>query len=266
MRSLEVTPCAPLQPFVRLLWLLEIDDPAESSPPQRIAPDGLVELVFHYRAPMVCRFDGEDFQRQARCVAISQTSRFLEFQATQATGLISVRFQPWGAYHFFRQPVSEFADRQIPCTELWGQAALETEERIAEAETARDRIAIVERFLLEMVTQHRKADIEPVVRTVWQHRGRISIPEICDELGIGERTLQRVCGRSLGMPPKRFVRLSRFLNACARLRSPDQTLTEIGLDCGYFDQSHFISEFRSFSGMTPRQFVQEESLSFLETD
>lgn len=266
MRSVEFVPSPPLRQYVRLFWLLESGTEIATAPPQRIAPDGLVELVFHYRSPMQCRYDGEEFQKQPRSSVISQTDRFLEFRATGATGLISVRFQPWGAYHFFNDPVSAFADRLVAADSLWGAESGELEERLNQAVTDRQRIRLLEQFLMKQLAANHKPDVEPAIRTVWKRRGQISVREICADLGVGERTAERVFSRATGMPPKRFARLSRFLNACAQLRKRGRSsFTEVGLACGYYDQAHFISDFKSYSGMTPGKFVEAENLSFLET-
>ncbi len=267
MRFREVAPCPALGPYVRLYWLLELDDPLVFGPPERVGPDGLLELVFHYGEPMACRFDGERFERQPRSVAISQTRRFLEFKPEGKSGLLSVRFQPWGACHFLHPPLSAIADRQTPLEALWGAAAIELEERLAEAYGDHAKISLVEDFLLAQLQRNHRADIEPLVRAIWDRGGQISIPQFCQELGIGERRLQRTFEACLGTNPKRFARLSRFLHSCSLLRAGmGLDLTETGLICGYYDQSHFISEFRAFSGMTPGEFVSGGNLSFLELD
>lgn len=267
MRSVELLPCASLRPYVRLIWLFEIDDPLEFGAPERVTPDGIVELVFHYRTPVHCRYANEEFAPQARSAAVSQTRRYLEFRPEQASGLITVRFQPWGAYHFFRAPVAEFSDRQLPCEALWGRHALEIEDRLAEAPSDEARVALVENFLLSQLARHRKKDIEPLVRTVWNHRGQVTVPDLCRELGVSERSLQRWFARGLGASPKQFARLARFLHACRLIRGGyGGNLTEVGLACGYYDQSHFISDFKSCAGMTPRQFRGNPGVSFLETN
>jgi len=265
LRSRELIPCEPLRLYVRLIWLLELDDPASFGPPERIGPDGLLELVFHYRTPLACRYDGEKFERQPRSVAVSQTRRFLEIRPEGASGLVSVRFHPWGAYHFFPVPVSELADRQAPTDVLWGRAAVELEERLAEADGDQARVALVEQFLLAQLRRHRKDDVEPLVRAVWSRRGRVAVPALCRDLGVGERRLQRTFAAALGTTPKHFARLARFLHACSLLRGGHKRgLADVALACGYYDQSHFTAEFRAFSGLTPRQFVQTANVSFLE--
>lgn len=267
IRSREMAPCPALQPYVRLFWLLELDNAGDFGPPQRVSPDGLLELVFHYRTPMACRYDGERFDRQPRSVAISQTRRFLEFKPVARSGFVSVRFQPWGACHFLNLPLSEIADRQTPLEALWGPTALELEERLAETSGDRAKVTLVERLLLDQLKRHHKADVEPLVRAIWSRRGQISVPKLCRDLGVGERWLQRTFATALGTSPKRFARLSRFLHACSLLQSRHGlALTEAGLICGYYDQSHFISEFKEFSGLTPGEFVETANLSFLEVD
>ncbi len=267
MRQLELTPCEALRPYVRLIWLLELDDPATFGPPERIAPDGVVETVFHYRTPLACRYDGEAFVTQERCVAVSQTRRFVEIRPRGAVGLVSVRFQPWGAYHFFSLPVSELADLQIAAEHLWGGAVRELEEQLVEASGDQERVALVESFLLARLRTHRKKDIEPLVRAVWQSGGQLGIVRLCRQLGVGERWLERTFADALGTTPKGFSRLSRFLHACNLLRRcSEPTLTRVALACGYYDQSHFIADFKAFSGLTPGAFAGAGGVSFLEID
>lgn len=268
MHSLELLPCPQLRPYIRLIWVMELDEPADFGPPERITPDGLLEVVFHYRTPVACRYDGEDFVPQPRSVAISQTRRFLEIQPRGPTGFVSVRFHPWGAYHFFRLPLSEVADLQVATEHLWTRAATrELEERLTDAGGDRERVILVEDFLLARLRRHQKADVEPLVRAVWRRRGRVAVTRLRRELGVGERWLERKFATALGTTPKGFARLARFLHACSLLRNGrEPTLTDVGLACGFYDQSHFIADFKAFSGMTPRAFLEAAGVSFFEID
>lgn len=267
MYSRELLPRPELRPYVRLLWVLELDEPADFGPAERITPDGVLEAVFHYRTPFDSRHAGEDFAPQPRSVAISQTRRFIEIRPRGSIGLILVRFQPWGAYHLFRLPISELADLEVAAEHLWGRSVVDLEERLALATAEHERVDLVEDFLLARLLRHHKANVEPLVRAVWAPRGQVAIADLCGELGVGERWLQRTFAASLGTTPKGFARLSRFLHACSLLRSGQQlSLADVGLACGYYDQSHFIADFKAFSGLTPRAFMASSGVSFLEID
>ncbi len=261
----EFLPSPRLSPYVKLIWCLELDSPGDFGPPERIAPDSIVEMIFHYRVPMAVRFAGEAYVVQPRSSVISQTRRFVEILPRGPTGLISIRFRPGGGYHFFRAPVSAFSDRLTLAEDLWGDRANEIEERLAGAADIRERVDLVEQFLLRLLREHEKADVAPLVRMVWNRKGQVRVAQLCRELGLTEKGMERIFTAALGMPPKRFARLTRFLHACTTLRRGiPGTLTQAGYDCGYYDQAHFIGDFKAFSGMTPGEFSASRSLSFLE--
>ena len=228
-------------------------------------PDGIVEIVFPYRAPFDLRFAGEPFRTQARSFAISQTKRFVEIRPAQPAGFLSVRFHPWGAYHFFDLPVSVFADRAIGTTELWGAEAAEIEERLATAASAEHRVAQLQQFLLRRLHLHAKRDIRPLVGAVWAGRGRRRVADLCRETGVTERTLERTFRSALGVSPKHFARLTRFLCACDHLAHGDwTTLGEVAHAVGFYDQAHFNADFRAFAGTTPAGFLGHDHVAYLE--
>ena len=262
----EFTPSTILRPYVQLIWSMELDGPIDFGPPERIAPDGIVELVLHYREPVAVRYAGEDFERPPRSSVVSQTRRYIEIVPTGPTGFVSVRFLPWGAYHLLAHPVSAFRDRVIAAADLW-TGVTELEDRVAAAPDVERRVSLVERFLIERLRRHHKQDVEPLLRAVWEAGGRVRIARFCRELGLTERTAERTFGAVVGMPPKSFARLVRFLRTCAAIRRGGwETLTEVAHDRGYYDQAHLIGDFRSFAGMTPREFATGGGLSFLELE
>ena len=81
-------------------------------------------------------------------------------------------------------------------------------------------------------------------------RGDASVAAVARALGLSERQLERRVLLRIGLPPKRLARLLRFERAVA-LANATASLTETALAAGYADQSHFIREFRRFSGATP---------------
>ncbi|HSR42398.1 MAG TPA: helix-turn-helix transcriptional regulator [Longimicrobiales bacterium] len=267
MKYLELPPPRPLRPYVRLIWCLELDTPGEFGPPERIAPDGIVELVFHYRDEISVRFAGEEFGPQPRSSLVCQTRRYVEICPRRATGLVSVRFRPWGALHFLPMPVSELADRVVPAEDVWGRAVLDLEERLAAARGLEERVSWVQRFLLERLRPQRERQVVAAVRAVWRHRGDVRATELSRELGVSTRTAQRLFQAAVGMPPKSYSRLVRFLHACAVLRGGDwSSLTDVGYACGYYDQAHFIADFKDLAGMTPGELVDARAFSFLSLE
>ncbi|MCA9759152.1 MAG: AraC family transcriptional regulator [Candidatus Eisenbacteria bacterium] len=90
-------------------------------------------------------------------------------------------------------------------------------------------------------------------------RGRIAIPELAERVETSPRSLQRWSRTTLGLTPKRYAMIVRFHSTVRLLRRcpPDRWL-DAALGLGYYDQSHFIAEFRRFSGQSPTQFFRRE--------
>jgi AraC-like DNA-binding protein len=258
-----------LAPYVRLIWTLEVDHPAAFGAPERIVPDGIVEVVFHYGTPFDQRVGQGAFVRQPRTLVVSQTRRFIEIRPPGAGGFVSVRFHPWGACHFFGVPVRAFADSTVCASDLWGREALIVEERINTVRTAAERSRLVQTFLRRLLRRHHKGSVEGLVRTVGalSSNRRVHVRMVSREVGMSERTLERTFTSALGMPPKQFARLQRFLHTCHLLRHGTwATLAEVAQAAGYYDQPHCINEFQAFAGMTPRAFVASENVAFLDIE
>ena len=257
-----------LQPYVRLIWLLECDGPSLFGGPERIVADGVVEAIFHYRTPFKMRFADAEAAAQPVSLLVSQTRRFVEIEPAGAGGFVAVRFQPWGAHQFLPVPMLDVADRATAAEEVWFRPDVrEIEERIGTAATDQERVDALQEFLLRRLDTHRKPDVSGLVRALWRTPPPVRIDRIADSLGIGQRRLERTFETGLGMTPKHLTRLARFLRACRRLReTPDARLTGVAYDAGFYDQAHFIHEFRAFAGMTPGEFAADARVSALEVE
>lgn len=257
-----------LAPYVRLIWMLECDGPALFGGPERIVADGVVEAIFHYRTPFRMRFAHAEAARQPISLLVSQTRRFVEIEPAGAGGFIAVRFHPWGAHQFLPVPMLDVADRATPADEAWRRPDVrEIEERIGTAATDEERVNAVQAFLLRHLEKHRRPDVSGLVRTLWRTPPPVRIDRIAESLGVGQRRLERTFESHLGMTPKHLTRLTRFLRACRRLRNaPDARLTGVAYDAGFYDQAHFIHEFRAFAGMTPGKFAANARVSALDVE
>jgi len=262
----EFRPHPRLARDVKLIWTLELDVPMGRAEVERILPDGLVEAVFHFGEPYWMRRDGERFQRQPSSFAVSQTRRFLEIRPAGRSGFVAIRFYPWGARRFFGLPLSDFADSHLPAEELWGRAAEELVEKLAEDRSSEERVARVESFLLERFDDSPPDVVDGGARLIWAHRGQLTVRALSRRLGVGERLLERKFRASAGASPKRLIRLARFLSVCHELRRHPKSLAELAHGAGYHDQAHFIKECREFSGVTPGQLMRRPSVTFLEPD
>lgn len=265
MRSYELHP--QLESNIQLIWSMELDEAAIAGAPEHVVPDGIVEVVFHYGTPFAMRRPGEPFSSQAQSFAVSQTRRFLEMKPIGPSGFVSIRFFPWGVRPYIDVPVESFADDAVAVRHLWGRAGEELEERMRAAPSVAERVAIVQAFLVDRQRRGSTATDEPLIRAVVDRRGRVRVRDLAAELGFSERQLERRFRNTVGVPPKHFARICRFLETCRLLSAPGTTtVAEVALAAGYADQAHLHHEFVSFSGLTPAAFGRARGVCFLDLD
>lgn len=167
---------------------------------------------------------------------------------------MGVTFRPGGTAPFFRLPAHELCDADIPLEFLWDRArAARLREQLLAAATPAATLDILEHTMAQ-TWQSRTVDpaIAFALDAFDAGSQTVNIPAVADRIGLSPKRLVERFKAAVGMPPKRYCRILRFQRALVctqRGRSLDWT--RIALDCGYFDQAHFIHDFRAFSGITP---------------
>ncbi len=188
------------------------------------------------------------------------TERFIRTLEGRGRAL-GVKFHPGGFRPFWRGPVSELADRVLPLGETFGPEglALETEVlRLGDDEAA--AVACAETFLLERLPQPdpQARLARELVRRILEDPGLQRVEALAEAAGVGLRSLQRLFSEYVGVSPKWVIRRYRLHEAVERLdagETPD--LAALALDLGYFDQAHFIHDFKTLLGRTPAAYARE---------
>jgi AraC-like DNA-binding protein len=171
---------------------------------------------------------------------------------------MQINVSPPAAYMLFEQPLDALANTTVPLEDALGEASLP--ERLHEAGGWSARFHLLDRLLSE-----RLAEAAPARReVVWawgrlcSAHGNVRIAELADELGWSRRRLVARFREQVGLPPKAAARMLRFEHARALAESAAQPdWARIALECGYYDQSHLINEFRAVTGQTPVTFFQD---------
>lgn len=170
----------------------------------------------------------------------------------------SIRFLPGYVEPFFKLPANEFTEFEIPAESVLPHAA-ELLERVASAATFDGRVQAFTDFCLRHYL--RELNVPDLVRyaanRIIQSRGAAQIGELASDAGYSTRYLLNLFQRYMGVPPKLFSRIIRFQFAIDELSQLGEVdaLGKI-LDLGYFDQNHFIKEFKEFGAETPRKYLR----------
>jgi AraC-like DNA-binding protein len=164
-------------------------------------------------------------------------------------------------------PVDELADKHVDLKAIWGTSADELRERLCAAETSRTRFELLEKWLTRHLFRRpeRHGAVRFALNAFTSQTPAINVRQAARETGFSQRHFIELFRREVGIPPKLFCRIRRFQQALELLRkdaAPNWAL--LAAECGYFDQSHFISDFRAFSGLTPTEYLKQRSEQTLQ--
>jgi AraC-like DNA-binding protein len=171
---------------------------------------------------------------------------------------IQVNFTPIGARLFFQLPLSELSNRTLGLDELYGDHAARVVEALAEAGDWDRRFDLLEGLIARRIGSAKppRGEIQRAWRLMQEASGRLEIGGLASDLGWSHKHLIAQFRDQLGAPPKLLGRVLRLQRAIKLIGQSDQPRwVELAFDCGYFDQSHMIREFRHLAGCTPEEYL-----------
>lgn len=245
-----------LAAFIKCYWTLE-SHKKETPEKQTIVPDGCMEMIFHYGDLYKQYLDNGNSIIQPRCFVIGQLTRPIEIEPTGETGIFSVRFHPEGFLPFTTIPIKEMENTAVSLEKLFGKDGQEIEQQIINANSISERIKLIEVFLLDRLSDIETIDriVRSTVETIITANGKFSVNELSKLTQVNRRQLLRKFSSAIGLSPKQLSRTFR-LQAALKMLLNDQfsSLAELAYENEYYDQAHFIKEFKEFTGSTPKEF------------
>lgn len=252
-----------LAPLIDCYWTLEV--PAAPDPvKQRIIPDGLIELAFILGDDIKRYTTQSEYILQPRAMVLGQTMAPFYIEPVGAVNTFAIRFYPYGFAAFTNVPIKDLADRETPLALLFGdRVAAELEQKIAAAENVEQRIAIMEDFLLARLTAPAAIDqlVKSTVDAIYASGGGAAIKSILKDSPAERRRLERKFVKLIGISPKQLGKVIRLQAALKQMLGEQAaSLTRIAHESEYYDQAHFIKDFKEFTGVNPGDFLDNEHM------
>ncbi len=228
-------------------------------------PDGAVELVINLYEDRLSIVDRCQPSRVEYCrgsLICGPHSEFDLIDTTDQQAIMGVHFKPGGAFPFFPFPASELHNLMAPLDCLWGTAADDLRVRLLEADTPQAKFHILEQYLLARIV--RRWERHPAVAFALKElRHKHTISDVTEQIGLSAKRFIQVFQDEVGLTPKLYCRVRRFQKVLGLIEGQREVeWTDVALTCGYFDQAHFIHDFRAFSGLNPTAYLAQRGDHF----
>lgn len=226
----------------------------ETAGEYQVYPSAGLVVGFQYRGEL--SIIGEKKENKLNTAGISGLSAtYKNFRNSAGIGTILIYFTEIGFSCFTAHPAHELFNLSISLEDVFDKEKVrETEERLALADTDKQRIEIVEHFLLSQLKdiQMDRLIVE-AVKMIYASKGTIRISELNERLFISQSPFEKRFRKLVGTTPKKFASIIRFNTVLKELKT-EKSLTDICYENHFFDQAHFIKEFKQFTGDTPENF------------
>lgn len=245
-----------LQPYIRSVSTIENAGGSSSSCTFRVIPDTCVEIYFAYNGQPIATIGTKTQFDSSRSFISSRMKAYMDVQLPQNCGTIAVCFHPGVAFRFFNLPMKELTDNNILLSDIWGNKINELEENISVFSSHEERVMAVQTFILNLIQQEpdNKNAYEYCLGQINLFKGHMSLKVLSQKTNMSQRQMGRHFNTFLGLSPKEFSRITRFLWSMENSqKNPAKSFTQIAYECGYFDQAHFIRDCKEFTGMTPKE-------------
>ncbi|MBO0780324.1 MAG: helix-turn-helix domain-containing protein [Ktedonobacteraceae bacterium] len=255
-------PSFPLSASIEAFCFYE-GDTSQAPRKERCLPNGQVAMVINLGHDTL-RVAHLPYADQFQCfhggVLTGAFSQFSVIDTTTMVTTLSICFKPGGARLFLPMPAASLTNQVVDLSCIFGTAACDLREQLQVASTNDERVRILERFLRERACWEQA--LHPAVRfalTSFQNGNeRRSISEVTIQLGMSHKRFISLFEEAVGLTPKAFCRVQRFQEVLRLIENGQQiSWADFALDCGYFDQAHFIHDFQAFSGLTPQAYLAQ---------
>ncbi len=216
----------------------------------RVLPDGSIDFVFDLDTG------------SARVVGPMRSAQVLELPAT--TSLFGVRFVPGAGSAFIDAEAKALLDVDAPLSELTRAGSFHLAERVAEAETDRERAELVTKFLCNTAFRLRPLDARVQSAVARLARPAYAVSRVAADIGIGERQLERLFRERVGVAPKLYARIARLQRALL-LAGRGGNNAGLALHAGYADESHLARDVRELAGVTPGELFPSRNVGFVQS-
>lgn len=256
-----IEPTGILKKYIKNYCIVEINNSMDYMPCERVFPHGNVTLVFHYGSPSKFKEKKSNEYIESNLVICGQQTRYYDLSLSGKTGMILIIFKPHGVKPFLNLPINDLQNKNLSMSDLIKNEAIELEDKLINSKNNNQRITHLENFLLKRIIISKDFErVEHAIKIIENSKGQIKTQVIAQEVCLGIKQFERIFSKHVGLNPKKFTSIVRFQNVIRmKMNDKNANMYQLAFDNGYYDQSHFIHDFKNLTGLSPRDFFHDRN-------
>ncbi len=228
------------------------DDEAIATQHIHVLPDTCVELFINYTHTPLAIIDNKLHHQS---IITARMNRATTVQMRKGAGCLAICFYPGMAYPFFKTPMQALSNTTVALTAIWGQMAVTLADQLSGLPNHETRALKVQQYLIQqLAASQMDLQVSYCLNQIQQSGGTVTVHKLTTALGLSQRQLSRKFQENVGLSPKAYLKVSRFVQSLQLLkRYPQRSLTTIAYQSGYYDQAHFIHDYKTYTGHLPSE-------------
>lgn len=253
-------PSNELRPFIQCYWFLRTNKPST----QKLIADGGVGIVFNFGTAFL-NTTPISFDMNHQIILTGPKIEAFNVQLDLDLDAIGVRFLPGGAYPFLKNKIQLDINYTLPLCEKHLPNVDKLYSSLQQSNQTKHKITLLDSYFIELLGNLKNIpDLwsYKVVDIMKRYNGTQTTDELAKIFSLSKKQFERRLKKETGFSPKQLSRILRIQKARSLIKTKgDRSLTDISYDCDYFDQSHFIHDFKFFTQETPKEYLNRKQLS-----
>jgi AraC-like DNA-binding protein len=264
MKLQHFKPDPQLKGYIGKIWVFESSGRVPSEDMKLIVPNGMAKITIPFRNGVSGR-NKEVYnlskESQITLIGICDIPAVVDIENDAPSGNIGIEFSPLGAYRILQIRQSELKNKIFLLEDVFGQSARHLQEIIANTESVPDKIRIIQGYLIKLL---HKSTPDPIVDycigQIKASKGLITVGALESQTGYSSRWLYDKFIDKVGVSAKNFSSIVRFMQFYEQwAKKPDYEHARDHMYRYFYDQAHFIKDFKRFTGLSPLRFVKTEN-------
>ena len=255
-----------LRKYILYYWAL-VYDYSQSPGNEKVilTPEPNIDLVLSFENPAIWRSD-EDVRILKGSYFSGIRKKSISIDSLGQVHYFAIKFLPFGLYPFINIPLNEFNKGVYDLEELKIPELANLAEKVWDKKGLENKALVLEEILLKLLSKNEinhSGIIDGAISIIHKSRNIVSVNDLCEELSIGYKRLEREFAKWIGVTPKYFLNMVRFRRLLFQIvtKGGNKDLANLIHSFGYFDQAHFIKDFKRFASMSPTEYFEKRNIT-----